>query len=340
MVRSELDDIKNDIESLRSVGYKVNDEVKQLKEDLNIWGLLDEYTIPSIFESKFHKSLINLNKYPYYKQSVNSFNGISKDNLTHLNEEKFRDEIWKKNKILLCTTFLRNSKEFFHAARVASIDTQPILYYYSTVYLFAFLIESFIDFDENKKKHHGLYVNSKGDIANIKFSYAPEKCAKHYVPRGFFERLVNTLSILGYPSSFCSMITDFNDKDYVILREHKTKLSISNTNPILIDDILKYDFRPDRLNINLSWIIYDFDDRYENVSKIIKDFILIYVSSSIARYNPKLWRQIYLGEEKPMIYDLKKSFDNINNMIRLVNNIFKDTEIGKHHNYSRSLFDY
>jgi hypothetical protein len=128
---------------------------------------------------------------------VNSFNGISKDNLTHLNEEKFRDETWKKNKILLCTTFLRNSKEFFHAARVASIDTQPILYYYSTMYLFSFLIESFIDFDENKKKHHGLYVNSKGGIANISFSYAPERCGNNYIPRGFFERLVNTLSILG-----------------------------------------------------------------------------------------------------------------------------------------------
>jgi hypothetical protein len=84
------------------------------------------------------------------------------------------------------------------------------------------------------------------------------------------------------------LITDFDDNDYVILREHKNKLSISNAHPILIDELLKYDFRPDRLNIALNWTIDNFNERYVNVSKIIKDFILIYVSSSIARYNPKL----------------------------------------------------
>ncbi len=249
-VRHEIDDIKYELNGLHSVGYTLNDELKKVKEDLNIWGLLDEYMIPSIFESKFHKALINLNKSSYYKQRVNSFHGKSKDNLTHLNEEKFRDETWKKNKILLCTTFLRNSKEFFYAARVASIDTQPILYYYSTMYLFSFLIESFIDFDEHKKKHHGLYVNSKEGIANIKFSYAsekPEKGSKNCVPRGFFERLVNTLSILEYPSYFCPFIPDFDNNNHVILKEQKNNLSISNTHPILLDELLKCEFRFDLL---------------------------------------------------------------------------------------------
>ena len=336
-VRIKLDSTQYQIDKIRSVEYTLNNELKQLKEDLNIWGLLDEYMIPYIFESKFHKSLINLNKTPYYKQMVSSFNGKSKDNLTYLNEEKFRNKKWKNNKILLCTTFLRNSKEFYHAARVASIDTQPILYYYSTMYLFSFLIEAFTDFNESKKKHHGLFVNSKGGIADIKFGYAPEKCGNNYIPRGFFERFVNTLSILEYPSYFCSFINDFDENDYVILREQKNDLSISNTNQILLNTILNYDFRHARPNINLNWIITDFDERYESASNIIKDFILIYVSSNIARYDPILWRQIYLGEETPLIYSIKKSFDNINNMIRLVNNILKDAEKGHIRNYIGSL---
>lgn len=337
-IEFEVDDIKDGLDDTQSRVSDLEDNIKKINEDLNIWGLLDEKMIPSIYQRVLNKSLINLGK-TSYKNRVNVFHGKSKDNLHPLDEEKYRNKTWRENKILRCTTFLRNSKEFFHAARVASIDTQPILYYYSVLYLFSFLIESFIDL-ENPKLHHGLYVESSKGIDNISFGYAPNKCGSDkYVPRGFFERLVNTLSILNYPSSFSSFIPDHADK-YIILGEQKTELSILNTNQILLDKLLKHDFKSDMINIKLKSLVDNFDYRYQKTSVILKDYILIFISSTIARYDPKLWRQTYFGEETDLIFFIRKSFGNINNMIRLVNDIITEAEKGNFPSYGYTEYSY
>ena len=66
--------------------------------------------------------------------------------------------------------------------------------------------------------------------------------------------------------------------------------------------------------------------RYEKTSAILKDFILIFLASVIARYSPALWRNIYSGEDSKLIFHFEKSFNNINNMIRLVNDIITQAE--------------
>ncbi len=226
-----------------------------------------------------------------------------------------------KKRILKSTTFLKNAKEFFEAGKIASSDTKPIFYYYSITFLFSFLLDSLVDF-ENPKKHHGIYVNTKNDINDIRFEYNKSG--------GFFERVVYTLSMLGYPSSFSSFIPYINKKNQRTLFSQKTDVSISNTHSISLDKLVKHDFLED-----LQKFSYQLDmgnigtQRYAKTSVILRDFILIFVSSAIARYNPVLWRRIYSGEYSKLILYFEKSFNNINDMIRLVNDIIMQGEQGK-----------
>lgn len=317
-----LDDLESDIDDVRSSVSDLEDNIQKLNEDMNIWGLFNERMIPFVYQKTLNNLLNNMEKTSYI-ETVDCFKNLIKGSDTPypLTIQKYgKNNNLRHRKILRCITFLKNSKEFLEAAKTASIDTKPIFYYYSISYLFTFLMESFVDFDDSKIKHHGLYLNSNGGVERIAFSYNQKG--------GFFERLVHTLSILNYPSSFSSFISDLDDKNHIVLREQKTDISISNGNSILLNKLLEHNFKIDygklKLNKHPAGIYY----KYERTSVILKDFILIFLSSVIARYNPILWKNIYLGEKSNLIFHFEKSFNNVNDMIRFVNDIIVQAEKG------------
>lgn len=311
-------DIENRVEfDLPSSIGKLQEEITKLREDLNIWNLLEDKAVPYVYEKLLYKLIKNLNEKTSYSDRVNCFKKLNYGkNIKPLTEKLYSNPEWRRDKILKCTTFLRNAKEFYNVAKTASIETQPIFYYYSTVYLFSFLVDSFVDFD-NSRKHHGIYVKNMDDIHNIRFEFAPH---------GFFERLVHGLTILNYPSSFSSFITDFDESKHTIVSEYQTELSIMNKKEIPIDKLIKHNFKGDEMKVELRWRIFDFHNRHLITSNILKDFILIFISCNVARYNPRSWKQIYLGEENDLIFHFNKAFQNINTMVRFVNDIFFEAE--------------
>lgn len=332
-INSDLEDIEfelmygdlSDIQQLKK-------SVKKLNNDLNMWKLFEEIIISYNYEKSINRIIINLNK-TKYKSRVDSFRNnskISSDIFLPLNEKKYSNKEWRNHKIQYCTTCLKNFKEFFDTAKGTSIDTQPILYYYSVAYLFSFLINSFIEI-QKPKKHHGIYVSVENNLSEYQVDGKKinEIKFKYNQGGGFLNRLVHTLSIIQYPSYFSEFITDFNDSN-CILRSQTTELSISNSNEILLNNLVKHDFNEDCLKImneiQINWLLDDFQERYEKTSNIIRDIILIFISSYLARYHPIWWKQIYLGEKSDLIFYFKRSFENINNMIILVNGITKEAE--------------
>lgn len=306
------------------------EEIEKIKEDMNIWGLFEDKLIPYRYGKYLQKSIKNLEK-TSYNEIVNSFHNQCDnkyDVFIPLTLDKLKDENYKEDKILRSTTFLKNSNEFFRIGKTSNIDTQPIFYYYSLIYLFSFLMESFIEF-QNPKRNHGILVKPKEDTNKIFFQYRKT---------GFFPRIVNILTLLQYPSPFSSFLTDFDENDEIILRSQTTDISISNLNHILLDRLIDYDYKSDMRNINVNYCISDFEFRYETAFYTIRDFILIFISSGIARYNPKLWREIYSGEKSDLIYNIKISFQNISNIIRFVNKIIQDTESAKSISYTQTSY--
>lgn len=94
----------------------------------------------------------------------------------------------------------------------------------------------------------------------------------------------------------------------------------------MLTKLLEHDFETDyRNNLKLNHTPTLYHKRYIQTSIII----LIFLSCSMARYNPILWREIYSGKETDLIFHFEKSFNDVNEMIRLVNHIIMDAEKGK-----------
>lgn len=334
---SEIEDIKSELKDIQQfIDFDYSHDVKELyesiekiNEDMNIWGLFEDKMIPYRYGKYFQKSIKNLEK-TRYKMRVNSFKNKydNKDDIfIPLTVNKLKDKDWKEDKILRSTTFLKNSNEFFRIGKTSNIDTQPIFYYYSLIYLFSFLMESFIEF-QNPKRNHGISVHIEENTNKIYFQYRKT---------GFFPRIVHILTLLEYPSPFSSFFIDFDGNDQIILREQTTDISISNLNHILLNKLIEYDYESDRKKTKMNYYLSDFDFRYKTAFHIIRDFIIIFISSGIARYNPKLWREIYSGEKSDLIFNIKLSFQNISNIIRFVNKITLDVESGRFPGYHQSL---
>lgn len=327
-LESKIDDLKHKADSFesdaRDLIFNVNDakyeideakyEIQKLNEDLNIWGLFNAKMIPYVYDKTLYKLLEKLEKNKY-KEAVDCFKTCSSDIAYPLDINNYN----KKKRILQCTIFLKNSKEFFKFGKIASSDTAPIFYYYSISYLFSFLLYSLVYFNK-PKPHHGIYVNTDNGISSIRYNYN--------IRGGFFERVVHILSMLDYPSSFSSFISSIDNDDQRILVPQNTDISISNEKSLLLDKLLEYDSCTDynKLGHDITYRIPEL--RYEKTSAILRDFILIFVASAIARYKPALWRDIYSGENSKLIFHFEKSFNNINNMIRLVNDIITQAEKG------------
>lgn len=323
-IESKVDDIEYKTDDLESGVDEAKNGIQKLNEDLNIWGLFNEKMIPYVYDKTLYQLLEKLEE-KNYKEAVDCFKNLNNkfDIPYPLNIRNYR----RKKRISHCTIFLKNAKEFFEAGKIASVDTKPIFYYYSISYLFAFLLHSLVDFDK-PKLHHGIYVNTNNGISGIRFNYN--------LYGGFFERVVHTLSMLDYPSSFSSFIFNFDSNDQRILLPQKTDISISNGNAILLDKLLEYDSYKDHANLESKIRSRISIPMYKKTSSILRDFILIFVASSIARYSPALWRDIYSGEDSKLIFYFEKSFNDINDMIRFVNNIITQAERGRLlQNYNR-----
>ena len=316
-LKSQIDDLEYKTDDLEFNVDEANDGIKKLNEDLNIWGLFNEKMIPYVYDNTLRELLKRLGE-KNYKEAVDCFKDLSnKSEIPYpLNIKNYK----KQKRISHCTIFLKNAKEFSEVGKIASLDTKPIFYYYSISYLFAFLLHSLVDFDK-PKRHHGIYANTNNGISGIRFNYNKYG--------GFFERIVHILSMLDYPSSFSSFISDIDNKNQRILIMQKTDISISNENAILLNELLGHEFDKDYQNLELNIRTRIPHFRYEKTSAILRDFILIFVASAVARYSPALWRDIYSGQDSKLIFYFEQSFNNINDMIRLVNNIFKQAEEGK-----------
>ena len=129
-LRSDVDEAKYEIDEVKY-------EIQKLNEDLNIWGLFNEKMIPYVYDKTLYKLLEKLKK-NNYKEAVDCFKTCSSDIAYPLDINNYN----KKKRILQCTIFLKNAKEFFNSGKIASSDTAPIFYYYSISYLFSFLLYS------------------------------------------------------------------------------------------------------------------------------------------------------------------------------------------------------
>lgn len=207
----------------------------------------------------------------YREKTENSFqNDIPKirEFTNYTNEDFLRNVI-----------FLKQAQNFGKLAKDAIIEVKPLLLYYAENQLFAFFIHSIFHFDGPSRGHGLSMIGTDLDDIGIEFQKS-----------GFFQRIVNSYSILNAPGIFSSL--KINGQGGV--DEIGTQYSITKTPTITLSELieLKDNSKPGPD----GYILDQFD------------FLFLFLASSLARYKPDLWHLIVNGENGNQIAYFKQSF--------------------------------
>jgi len=188
--------------------------------------------------------------------------------------------------------FIENAKEIYEAGLKASNHVKPILYHYSWHSFFAFLMYTFVRFDM-LAGGHGISV-PKMESNEIILEFHPFK------KRGFFQRILDVLTILGYPITFARWIL-ITEKNGDIRFVENNISPFANIERVNIRDLLK--FKSDEYSKALREKFGDDLFRHDfveigNMNSCIMSFVTLFVASNISRYRPSVWAKILEGEGK------------------------------------------
>lgn len=255
----------------------------------DIWPKFEKYTAYSYFEllKKIHHQNAFSERIRLYNEKKRSdqsrplSQGYIEENKEWLPVQNVR--------------FMEDAKETYEAAMRASPHVKPILYHYSWHSFFAFLMYTFARYDSHAGGH-GISVDIMSSEQVI-LEFHPFK------KRGYFQRILDTLTILGYPLAFARWIPIEGEGQGVVFEENKAS-SIADRKEIDLIEIATFDAigYMDRL-----WEKHEcFQElgtptgryhgtRFHWVNQWIIDFIMLFTASSIARYKPYVWHEILQG---------------------------------------------
>ena len=180
-------------------------------------------------------------------------------------------------------TFLKQARYFSEVAfrEETPSEVKPLLFYYAEQTLFAFYVYSLFHY-ENHSKHHGLSMvwkknNVELEIPNILI----EK-------EGFFSRILDAYSLL-------------TDRKFKFLPYVHNNSTIEKNDDS--DSFLVYH------ELSLEKIIKLRDESHQpsGLESDILDYLLLFYSSSLARYKPHMW--VKISEGKKELYHFNQAFD-------------------------------
>lgn len=186
---------------------------------------------------------------------------------------------------------MENAKEIYEAGLKASNHVKPIMYHYSWHSFFAFLMYTFVRFDALSRGHGISVPKMESDEIILKF--------RPFEKRGFFQRILDVLTILGYPITIAQWI--------LILEKNGDIRFVENISPfagikrVNIRDLLT--FKIDGYSIALREKFGDELFKHnlvdiENMNSCILSFVTLFAASTICRYRPSIWTKILEGEGK------------------------------------------
>ena len=187
--------------------------------------------------------------------------------------------------------FLEDSRELFELALNAN-RAKSTLYYYSWHSFLAFLVYTFLRYDE-RSGGHGLTVKTM-EVDQIEIEIKPRKS------NGFFSRVLDLFTILGYPIALAEKIPVVK-KDHVEFIDNS--ISSLRNSPLSFDKILDFDINEFLENHRLieerttSHHIpqYPLRKDYEWINWCVLGYVVLFISSNFERYRPHFWSQIQEG---------------------------------------------
>ncbi len=194
-------------------------------------------------------------------------------------------------------TLLKNAIELWKTATRTSDAVAPILYHYSWHCFNAFFVYSFFRWQPEHCNSHGIRISKwSDDVTKIRIQFSDGN-------NGLFKRLVDTWSCLGTSLAFSPNIP-FIEKNKINFQKNDLYF-LKDSNELEVSRLLN--FNPSQDFERKYWSSYGRDKLVFNPSintwgngatRVLRDYLILFVASSIARYRPNLWTSTLLGETR------------------------------------------
>lgn len=177
-------------------------------------------------------------------------------------------------------TFLKQSKYFAEKGKDSNDEVKPLLFYYAEQTLFAFFVYSLFHYEESSE-HHGLSMVWKKNGNVLK---KPNLMIKK---SGFFNRILD---------AYC-LLTDRKFKFLPFVKSNSTIVKNDDKDSFLTHH-----------ELSLENIIKLRTEEYQpaGLESDLLDYLMLFYSSSLARYKPVMWMEIAKGRSE--LYQFNQSF--------------------------------
>jgi len=256
------------------------------------WFYFEAFTLLHYYQL-LQKEIIK--KYAPYQYIVDIYAKKTKRKIYPVTEEYLQEnpEISKQNVALL-----KNAMELWREATHTTDSISPLLYHYSWHCFNSFFVYSFFHWEPIHSSSHGVRISKWSENVEetqIQFSKQEESSTN-----GIFQRLIDTFALLGTSTAFSSFLPVFEDKQIdFIPNDHYL---MQNSRDLKLKDLFDFDSTnfekslhstlKERL-IHLLFIA----NSTSLPTDILRSYLIVFASSSLARYRPVLWNSIFLGEK-------------------------------------------
>jgi len=221
---------------------------------------------------------------------------------------------------------LKNALQLWNDANNTSDEVAPIIYHYSIHCFISFFVYTFFRWEPPHAISHGVRISKWSEyIHDMKIQI---------LTKGLFQRFIDTWTLLGNCIAFSKWIPYYDDK--IIFKENDHYL-LKNSKTMTLKELI--DFNPREFEKKMY---NSFKEKFlqspigsspiMQANNNLKNYLILFIASSIARYRPLIWESILIGEtseQNQFNYEVIKSLvdltrnnllHNINNLIQIIRN--------------------
>ena len=259
------------------------------------WFTYEPFTLLSIYKS-FQRKFIEV--YAPYQNVIERYRDVTKSEVYPITEEYLSDKKVAEENVVL----LKNAIELWRSAAQTTDQIAPLLFHYSWHCFNSFFTYTFFRWEPQHANSHGIETPSDfitDDVKRIKLSFGKNK--NNRIERGMFQRLIDTWILLGCEPAFGEFFPVFEQNNTIDFLPNEWWL-LKDSKCLELSKLM--DFDPHEFT-RRYWQTFGRDKLIKNDSfsnsmglptNVLKDYLILFAASSIARYRPILWSSVLSGE--------------------------------------------
>ena len=309
---------------------ELENELRRMREDVDIWDLLSEHRLPYGHERHLHAIVTSMEERTSFTEIMDAMASGEPFYLEGAKQvvptpirllDLARDE-WRERYVQTSCACLAQAKELHGLAARATPEVRPLLHADTTRLLYSFLLRSV--------SRHEAVPSGMGVVVDLRTG-EPDSAVIEIDPYGFVPSLAIALAAVEHPSAFSPLIPDLETykEDRWIAYEQRTDLSLEKTVRMRLDDLVVYDFEHDARSQTMKWMVEDFHARYLETSRLLRDLLLTTAAAEMTRREPAMWREVLRGETTELGRHVDTAHAHLRDGVRKVADILHSLEAGE-----------